>query len=166
MNKIIALPSLLLVLNFNAQKDFITKYDLKTFVSNNYELIENINPKKIKDIIKLNKKLFQHTLKNNGIIANYLFKPRLRYEFKKTMSDNKNFIKNRNRAIISLVVFACGISTIAVWGDNDQFATVLAAIIILPPTLVIALIPQIGILKIRAQLLKDYLLSIGSANKN
>ena len=43
MNKIIALPLLLLVLNFNAQKDFITKYDLKTFVSNNYELIENIN---------------------------------------------------------------------------------------------------------------------------
>ena len=41
MNKIISLPILLLVLNFNAQKDFITKYDLKTFVSNNYELIEN-----------------------------------------------------------------------------------------------------------------------------
>ena len=47
MNKIISLPLLLLVLNFNAQKDFITKYDLKTFVSNNYELIENFNPKKI-----------------------------------------------------------------------------------------------------------------------
>ena len=45
MNKIIALPLFLLALNFNAQKDLITKYDLKTFVSNNYELIENINPK-------------------------------------------------------------------------------------------------------------------------
>ena len=58
MNKIIALPLLLLVLNFNAQKDFITKYDLKTFVSNNYELIENINSEKKKDRIKLYMKLW------------------------------------------------------------------------------------------------------------
>ena len=66
MIKIIALPLLLIVLNFNAQKDFITKYDLKTFVSNNYELIENINSKKKKDSLYM---LFQHRKKqNNGII--------------------------------------------------------------------------------------------------
>ena len=63
MNKIIAPSLILLVLNFNAQKDFITKYDLKTYVSNNYELIENINPKKINDRIKFKKKLSQHIKK-------------------------------------------------------------------------------------------------------
>ena len=66
MNKIIALPLLLLVLNFNAQKDFIIKYDLKTFASNNYELIENFNPKKNNERIKFRKLLSQHIKKITG----------------------------------------------------------------------------------------------------
>jgi len=83
MNKILALPILLLVLNFNAQKDFVNKYNIKDFVSNNIELIENFNPEKNKDRRKFEMKLLQHRLKNSGIIANYLFEIRLKGELKK-----------------------------------------------------------------------------------
>ena len=166
MNKIISLPLLLLVLNFNAQKDFITKYDLKTFVSNNYELIENFNPKKIKDRREFKMKLLQHRLKNNGIIENYLFKSRLGNELKNKMSENKNYIKSKNRALIS-----GGISTIAVTGilvffTIDPYVGVIAAVILSPPALVLSLIPLIGVKKIIAQLHKDYFLSISPANTN
>ena len=167
MNKIIALPLLLLVLNFNAQKDFIIKYDLKTFASNNYELIENFNPKKNNERIKFRKLLSQHIKKNYGIKANLNEFPKgLGKELKKTMSDNENYIKLRNRAIINIGIIITGISTIAVWADGDPFATIIAAIIILPPTLVLSSITLIGVPKIKAQLNKDYFLSISSANTN
>tara|TARA_Y100000389_G_C17269348_1_gene417128 strand:- start:146 stop:298 length:153 start_codon:yes stop_codon:yes gene_type:complete len=45
------------------KKIFITKYNIKVFVSNNIELIENLNPEKIKDRRKFEKKLLQHSLK-------------------------------------------------------------------------------------------------------
>lgn len=161
MNKIIALPLFLLALNFNAQKDFITKYDLKTFVSNNYELIENFNPKKNIERIKFKKKLLQHRLKNNGIIANYLFKTRLGYELKKTMSNNKNFIKIRNRNIISggigLIAIA---SSVVAFSKEPLFGFLVSILFIYPSAIVLAIIPKIGSGKIRAQLLKDYFLSI------
>ena len=167
MNKIIALPLLLLVLNFNAQKDFITKYDLKTFVSNNYELIENFNPKKNNERIKFRKLLSQHIKKNNGKKA-YFFD--FQKEFARDLRNHPNyrsyFIKIRSRAIISLGITITGISTIAVLAEGDPFAFIIAAIIILPPTSVIALIPFIGVSKISAQLHKDYFLSISSANTN
>ena len=167
MNKIISIPLLLLVLNFNAQKDFINKYDLKTFVSNNYELIENFNPKKNIERIKFKKLLSQHIKKNNGKKA--YFSEFLK-EFPLDLKNHSNYrsyiIKLRIRAIISLGITITGISTIALWGEGDQFATILAAIIILPPTSVIALIPFIGVSKIRAKLHKDYFLSISSANTN
>ena len=167
MNKIISLPLLLLVLNFNAQKDFITKYDLKTFVSNNYELIENFNPKKNNERIKFRKLLSQHIKKNNGRKA-YFFD--FQKEFGRDLRNHPNyrsfFSKIRNRAIISLGITITGISTVAVWAEGDPFAFIIASIIILPPTLVIALIPFIGVSKISAQLHKDYFLSISSANTN
>tara|TARA_X000000950_G_scaffold84864_1_gene106762 strand:- start:108 stop:611 length:504 start_codon:yes stop_codon:yes gene_type:complete len=167
MNKIISLPLLLLVLNFNAQKDFITKYDLKTFVSNNYELIENFNPKKNNERIKFNKLLSQHIKKNNGKKAYF---SDFLTEFPKDLKNHPNwrsyYIKRRDRVIISLLINGIGISTIAVWAEGDLFAFIIAAIIILPPTFVISLIPFIGISKIKAQLHKDYFLSISSANTN
>ena len=167
MNKIIALPLLLLVLNFNAQKDFITKYDLKTFVSNNYELIENFNPKKNNERIKFRKLLSQHIKKNNGKKA-YFFD--FQKEFARDLRNHPNYrsysIKIRIRAIINIGIIITGISTIAVWADGDPFATIIAAIIILPLTLVLSSITLIGVPKIKAQLNKDYFLSISSANTN
>jgi hypothetical protein len=161
MNKIIAIPFFLIVLNFNAQKDFISKYNIKDFVSNNIELIENLNPKKIEDRIKFKKKLLQHRLKNNGIIANYLFKTRLGYELKKTMSNNKNFIKIRNRNIISggigLIAIA---SSVVAFSKEPLFGFLVSILFIYPSAIVLAIIPKIGSGKIRAQLLKDYFLSI------
>ena len=167
MNKIIALPLLLLVLNFNAQKDFVIKYNIKDFLSNNIELIENLNPEKIKDRREFEMKLLQHRLKNSGIIANYFFEFHLKGELKKKMSDNKNFIKIRNRNMISN-----GVLSIATLGSlgltiQDPFVGFLISVIfVLPSAIVLAILPQIGSRKIRAQLLKDYFLSIGSANTN
>ena len=165
MNKIIALPLLLLVLNFNAQKDFITKYDLKTFVSNNYELIENFNPKKNNERIKFKKILSQHIKKNYGIKANLNDFPKgLGKEFKKTMSDNENYIKLRNRAIIGLGINIIGL--ISVLAIEDPYVALFYVFFIYPCVAVLSLITLIGAPKIKAQLNKDYFLSISSANTN
>ena len=167
MNKIIALPLLLLVLNFNAQKDFVSIYNIKDFVSNNIELIENLNPEKIKDRREFEMKLLQHRLKNSGIIANYFFEIRLKGELKKYMSDNNNFIKIRNRNMISKGVLL--IATLASLGltIQDPFVGFLVSILfIYPSAIVLTIVPQIGTRKIRAQLLKDYFLSISSINPN
>jgi hypothetical protein len=166
MNKIIALPLFLLALNFNAQKDFITKYDLKTFVSNNYELIENINPKKINDRIKFKKKLSQHIKKNNGIKARNEFPKGLALELKNNMSDNKNYIKLKIKYIISLGINISAVTGILVFASIDPYVGIIAAVIISPPALVLSLIPLIGVSKNRTQLHKDYFLSISSANTN
>ena len=169
MIKIIALPLLLIVLNFNAQKDFITKYDLKTFVSNNYELIENINSKKKKDRIKLYMKLFQHRKKqNNGIMANSKFNKDMRLELKEKMSDNENFIKIRNRARISIVInITALIGVVAIlYNNTDPLVGILAAFITLSSAVLVSIIPIITTSKLNAQLLKDYLLSISSADTN
>ena len=101
MNKLIVLPFLFLILNFNAQKDFVNKYDIKNFVRNNIELIENLNHEKFKDRRKFEMKLLQHRINNSGIVANYFFEIRLMGELKNKMSDNINFIKIRNRNMIS-----------------------------------------------------------------
>tara|TARA_B100000963_G_scaffold286775_1_gene255849 strand:+ start:241 stop:741 length:501 start_codon:yes stop_codon:yes gene_type:complete len=166
MNKIISLPLLLLVLNFNAQKDFISKYDLRTFVSDNYELIENLNPKKINDRIEFKMKLLQHRLKNNGIIENSLFKFRLVNELKKTMSDNKNYVKIKNRALISGGILTIYVTGILVYAATDPISAVYAAAFLLLPVLVLSVIPLIEVIKNRTQLHKDYFLSISSDNTN
>ena len=78
MNKIIVLPFFLLILNFNAQKDFVTKYNVKDFVSNNIELIENCESGIVSKIdesklskIKLNK-FIQKVNDSNAIISIFL----------------------------------------------------------------------------------------------
>ena len=167
MNKIISLPILLLVLNFNAQKDFIIKYDLKTFASNNYELIENFNPKKNNERIKFNKILSQHIKKNNGNKAYFSEFPQ---EFALDLKNNPNYqsylIKFRNRFIISLGIAITGVIVLGAIASTDPYGAIFAMIFILPSTAVLSLIPFIGISKIKAQLHKDYFLSISSANIN
>ena len=165
MKSLITFSSLLILLNFNAQKDFITKYDLKTFVSNNYELIENFNPKKNNERIKFKKILSQHIKKNYGIKANLNeFPKELGKEFKKTMRDNENYIKLRNRAIIGLVINFTGL--ISVLAVEDPSVAVFALFIVYPFVAVLSLTTLIGTSKIKAQLHKDYFLSISSANTN
>ena len=167
MNKIIALPLLLLVLNFNAQKDFVNKYNIKDFVSNNSELIENLNPENNKDRRKFEMKLLQHRLKNSGIIANYFFEIRLKGELKKKMSDNKNFIKIRNRNMISNgVILIATLGSLGLTIQDPLVGFFVSILFIYPSAIVLAIIPQIGARKIRAHLLKDYFLSISSANTN
>ena len=46
-------------------------------------------------------KLLQHRINNSGIVANYFFEIRLMDELKNKMSNNINFIKIRNRNMIS-----------------------------------------------------------------
>jgi len=162
-----AVLAILLVLNFNAQKDFISKYNIKDFVSNNIELIENLNPEKNKDRRKFEMKLLQHRLKNSGIIANYLFEIRLKGELKKKLSDNKNFIKIRNRNMISNgVILIATLGSLGLTIQDPLFGFLVSILFIYPSAIVLAIIPQIGTRKIRAQLLKDYFLSISSANTN
>ena len=163
MNKLIALPFLFLILNFNAQQDFVSKYDIKDFVRNNIELIEKFNPEKNKDRRKFEMKLLQHRLKNSGIITNYFFEIRLKGELKKKMSDNKNFIKIRNRNMISNgVILIATLGSLGLTIQDPLFGYLVSILFIYPSAIVLALVPQIGTRKIRAQLLKDYFLSINT----
>jgi hypothetical protein len=164
MKKIIALPLLLLVLNFNAQKDFITKYDLKTFVSNNYELIENFSPEDIRERLKFQKNIPTY-LKISGMRTLFNRKD-IDLELKEKMSDNKNYINFRNRTLISKGVILTAILGSTAITIKEPYFFLISIIIIYPSALVLAIIPQIGISKIKAQLLKDYLLSISSSNTN
>ena len=163
MNKLIALPFLFLILNFNAQKDFVNKYDIKNFVRNNIELIENLNPEKFKDRRKFEMKLLQHRINNSGIVANYFFEIRLMGELKNKMSDNINFIKIRNRNMISNgVLLIASLGSIGIMIQDPFLGFLLSVVIIYPIAIVLAIIPLIGKGKIRAQLLKDYFLSINT----
>jgi hypothetical protein len=163
MNKLIVLPFLFLILNFNAQKDFVNKYDIKNFVRNNIELIENLNPEKFKDRRKFEMKLLQHRINNSGIVANYFFEIRLMGELKNKMSDNINFIKIRNRNMISNgVLLIASLGSIGIMLQDPFLGLLFSVVIIYPIAIVLAIIPQIGKGKIRAQLLKDYFLSINT----
>jgi hypothetical protein len=163
MNKLIVLPFLFLILNFNAQKDFVNKYDIKNFVRNNIELIENLNPEKFKDRRKFEMKLLQHRINNSGIVANYFFEIRLMSELKNKMSDNINFIKIRNRNMISNgVLLIASLGSIGIMLQDPFLGLLFSVVIIYPIAIVLAIIPQIGKGKIRAQLLKDYFLSINT----
>tara|TARA_B110000285_G_scaffold78825_1_gene90752 strand:+ start:75 stop:269 length:195 start_codon:yes stop_codon:yes gene_type:complete len=64
MKKLISLPFILLILNFNAQNDGDI-YNIKSYVSDNIELIKNTNPEKVKDRIKFNNSLRTHILRNS-----------------------------------------------------------------------------------------------------
>ena len=64
MKKLISLPFILLILNFNAQNDGDI-YNIKSYVSDNIELIKNTNPEKVKDRIKFNNSLRIHILRNS-----------------------------------------------------------------------------------------------------
>ena len=162
MKKLISLPFILLILNFNAQNDGDI-YNIKSFVSDNIELIKNTNPKKVKDRIKFNYLLRNHILRNSGLIDSYLFQFRLNKELKLKMSNNQNYIKIKNRTIFSSVVLLSGFisSVLIITNSNDAlFAVLTTFFIIIPSSAVLSLIPQIGTGKIRAQLLKDYFLLV------
>ena len=161
MKKLISLPFILLILNFNAQNDGDI-YNIKSFVSDNIELIKTTNPKKVKDRIKFNYLLRNHILRNSGLIDSYLFQFRLNKELLK-MSNNQNYIKIKNRTIFSSVVLLSGFisSVLIITNSNDAlFAVLTTFFIIIPSSAVLSLIPQIGTGKIRAQLLKDYFLLV------
>ena len=64
MKKLISLPFILFLLNFNAQNDGDI-YNIKSYVSDNIELIKNTNPEKVKDRIKFNNSLRTHILRNS-----------------------------------------------------------------------------------------------------
>ena len=64
MIKLISLPFILFLLNFNAQNDGDI-YNIKSYVSDNIELIKNTNPEKVKDRIKFNNSLRTHILRNS-----------------------------------------------------------------------------------------------------
>ena len=162
MKKLMSLPFILLILNFNAQND-VDIYNIKSFVSDNIELIKNTNPEKVKDRIKFNNSLRTHILRNSGLIDSYLFQFRLNKELKLKMSNNQNYIKIKNRTIFSSVVLLSGFisSVLIITNSNDAlFAVLTTFFIIIPGTAVLSLIPQIGTGKIRAQLLKDYFLLV------
>ena len=161
MKKLISLPFILLILNFNAQNDGDI-YNIKSFVSDNIELIKNTNPKKIKDRIKFNYLLRNHILRNSGLIGSYLFQFRLNKELKLKMSNNQNYIKFKNRKIIYLGALLSGVvSSATVSFILDPLAVGLITVfIILPTTAVISLISIIGIEKNRVSLYKDYFLLV------
>ena len=161
MKKLISLPFILLILNFNAQNDGDI-YNIKSFVSDNIELIKNTNPKKIKDRIKFNYLLRNHILRNSGLIGSYLFQFRLNKELKLKMSNNQNYIKFKNRKIIYLGALLSGVvSSATVSFILDPLAVGLITVfIILPTTAVISLISILGIEKNRVPLYKDYFLLV------
>ena len=168
MKKLIALPFILFILNFNAQKDGDT-YNIISFVSDNIELIKNTNPKKIKDRIKFNYLLKTHIKVNSGLIDTYLFQFRLIKELKLKMSNDQNYIKFKNRMIVSLSSAMISIVSLATpksyfYYNSPDIVTSDEAF--LPVMAVFTLISKIGLEKVRVQLLKDYFLSISSANTN
>ena len=161
MKNLIVLPFILLILNFNAQND-LDIYNIKSFVSDNIELIKNTNPKKIKDRIKFNNLLSNHILRNSGLIGSYLFQFRLNKELKLKMSNNQNYIKFKNRKIIYLGALLSGVVSSATLSFIlDPLAVGLITVfIILPTTAVLSLISIVGIEKNRVPLYKDYFLLV------
>ena len=150
MIKLISLPFILLILNFNAQNDGEI-YNIKSFVSDNIELIKNTNPEKVRDRTKFNYLLRTHISRNS-----------LNKELKLKMSNNQNYIKFKNRkkiyfgALLSGVVSFATVSLIL----DPLSASIISILFIMPITAVLAAIPIIGMDKIRVQLLKDYFLLV------
>ena len=150
MKKLISLPFILLILNFNAQNDGDI-YNIKSFVSDNIELIKNTNPEKVRDRTKFNYLLRTHISRNS-----------LNKELKLKMSNNQNYIKFKNRkkiyfgALLSGVVSFATVSLIL----DPLSASIISILFIMPITAVLAAIPIIGMDKIRVQLLKDYFLLV------
>tara|TARA_B110000305_G_scaffold195746_1_gene220441 strand:+ start:179 stop:643 length:465 start_codon:yes stop_codon:yes gene_type:complete len=150
MIKLISLPFILLILNFNAQNDGDI-YNIKSFVSDNIELIKNTNPEKVRDRTKFNYLLRTHISRNS-----------LNKELKLKMSNNQNYIKFKNRkkiyfgALLSGVVSFATVSLIL----DPLSASIISILFIMPITAVLAAIPIIGMDKIRVQLLKDYFLLV------
>jgi hypothetical protein len=163
MKYLIVLPFILLILNFNAQKDGDI-YNIISFVSDNIKLIKNTNPKKVKDRIKFNYLLKTHIKENSGLIDTYLFQFRLNKELKLKMSNDQNYIKFKNRMIVPLGVVLIGIVSFAFVIDLTKSypykASLIGAFIIMPIMAVLTKIYQIGLEKIRVQLLKNYFLSL------
>jgi hypothetical protein len=156
MKKLIALPFILFILNFNAQKDGDT-YNIISFVSDNIELIKNINPEKVRDRTKFNNLLRTHISRNS-----------LNKELKLKMSNNQNYVKFKNRKKIYFGALLSGVVSFATVNLilDPLAASIISILFIMPITAVLAAIPIIGMEKIRVQLLKDYFLSISSANTN
>ena len=150
MKKLISLPFILFLLNFNAQNDGDI-YNIKSFVSDNIELIKNTNPEKVRDRTKFNYLLRTHISRNS-----------LNKELKLKMSNNQNYIKFKNRkkiyfgALLSGVVSFATVSLIL----DPLSASIISILFIMPITAVLAAIPIIGMDKIRVQLLKDYFLLV------
>jgi hypothetical protein len=156
MKKLIALPFILFILNYNAQKDGDI-YNIISFVSDNIELIKNINPEKVRDRTKFNYLLRTHISRNS-----------LNKELKLKMSNNQNYIKFKNRKKIYFGALLSGVVSFATVNLilDPLAASIISILFIMPITAVLAAIPIIGMEKIRVQLLKDYFLSISSANTN
>jgi hypothetical protein len=156
MKKLIALPFILFILNFNAQNDGDI-YNIKSFVSDNIELIKNTNPEKVRDRTKFNYLLRTHISRNS-----------LNKELKLKMSNNQNYVKFKNRKKIYFGALLSGVVSFATVNLilDPLAASIISILFIMPITAVLAAIPIIGMEKIRVQLLKDYFLSISSANTN
>jgi hypothetical protein len=156
MKKLIALPFILFILNYNAQKDGDI-YNIISFVSDNIELIKNINPEKVRDRTKFNNLLRTHISRNS-----------LNKELKLKMSNNQNYVKFKNRKKIYFGALLSGVVSFATVNLilDPLAASIISILFIMPITAVLAAIPIIGMEKIRVQLLKDYFLSISSANTN
>ena len=156
MKKLIVLPFILFILNFNAQKDGDI-YNIISFVSDNIELIKNINPEKVRDRTKFNNLLRTHISRNS-----------LNKELKLKMSNNQNYVKFKNRKKIYFGALLSGVVSFATVNLilDPLAASIISILFIMPITAVLAAIPIIGMEKIRVQLLKDYFLSISSANTN
>ena len=156
MKKLIALPFILFILNYNAQKDGDI-YNIISFVSDNIELIKNINPEKVRDRTKFNNLLRTHISRNS-----------LNKELKLKMSNNQNYVKFKNRKKIYFGALLSGVVSFATVNLilDPLAASIISILFIMPITAVLAAIPIIGMGKIREQLLKDYCLSISSANTN
>ena len=150
MIKLISLPFILLILNFNAQNDGDI-YNIKSFVSDNIELIKNTNPEKVRDRTKF-----------NYLLRTHISRKSLNKELKLKMSNNQNYIKFKNRkkiyfgALLSGVVSFATVSLIL----DPLSASIISILFIMPITAVLAAIPIIGMDKIRVQLLKDYFLLV------
>jgi hypothetical protein len=156
MKKLIVLPFILFILNFNAQNDGDI-YNIKSFVSDNIELIKNTNPEKVRDRTKFNYLLRTHISRNS-----------LNKELKLKMSNNQNYVKFKNRKKIYFGALLSGVVSFATVNLilDPLAASIISILFIMPITAVLAAIPIIGMEKIRVQLLKDYFLSISSANTN
>ena len=150
MKKLIFLPFILLILNFNAQNDGDI-YNTKSFVSDNIELIKNTNPEKVRDRTKFNYLLRTHISRNS-----------LNKELKLKMSNNQNYIKFKNRKKIYFGALLGGVVSFATVNLilDPLAASIISILFIMPITAVLAAIPIIGMEKIRVQLLKDYFLSL------